>query len=203
MRKICYIAGVSLALLAMVSVTSFTTTSAHAAGTGCLPGVLKQRLAQIRQKFGPVTVISAHRRGARIAGTGRRSLHASCRAVDFHASRGNYGKVVAWLKQNHSGGVGTYSCGMHHIHIDNGPHVRFHNCVNASGTPVKRYAQGSRSKSRASRVATSTSQVRRRRVARKLPRERGPSTQRTSVASGESRSFSAQRHFTDSKINGG
>ena len=48
------------------------------------------------------------------------------------------------MKRNHSGGVGTYSCGMHHIHIDNGPHVRFHHCVNARGKPAgkkRRYAK--------------------------------------------------------------
>ena len=48
--------------------------------------------------------------------------------------------VVAWLKRNHSGGVGTYSCGMHHIHIDNGPRARFHQRVNARGRPVEKNA---------------------------------------------------------------
>ena len=98
-------------------------------GTGCLPGVLKQRLAQIRQKFGPVTIVSTHRPGARIRGSGKPSYHASCRAVDFHPPRGKYGAVASWLKANHGGGVGTYSCSMNHIHIDNGPKVRFHQCI--------------------------------------------------------------------------
>ncbi|MGI9425084.1 MAG: D-Ala-D-Ala carboxypeptidase family metallohydrolase [Hyphomicrobiaceae bacterium] len=101
--------------------------SAHR-GSSCLPGVLRHRLSQIRAKFGHVRVISTFRRGARIAGTGRRSYHASCRAVDFHPPRGKYRAVAAWLKRNHGGGVGTYSCGLHHIHIDNGPRVRFHKC---------------------------------------------------------------------------
>lgn len=110
-------------------------------GTRCLPGVLKTRLSQIRAKFGSARVISTYRRGARIAGSGRRSFHASCRAVDFHPPRGKYRAVVNWLKRNHFGGVGTYSCGMHHIHIDNGPRVRFHHCVNRRGRPTRRYAK--------------------------------------------------------------
>ena len=73
-------------------------------------------------------MISAHRPGARIAGSGRMSYHASCRAVDFNPPRGKYQQVASWLKANHRGGVGTYSCGMHHIHIDSGPAVRFHKC---------------------------------------------------------------------------
>lgn len=114
-----------------------------AAAAGCLPAALKTKLSQIRSKFGPVRIVSAHRPGARIAGSGKRSYHASCRAVDFHAPKGKYSQVVAWLKANHSGGVGTYSCGMSHIHIDNGPRVRFHKCVNAKGRSVgkKRYAK--------------------------------------------------------------
>lgn len=111
-------------------------TSAEAAGTGCLPASVKAKLAQIRAKFGPVRIVSTHRPGARIAGSGKRSYHASCRAVDFHPPKGQYSQVVKWLKANHSGGVGTYSCGMHHVHIDNGPRIRFHHCVNASGRPV-------------------------------------------------------------------
>lgn len=113
-----------------------------AASTSCLPGSLKAKLSQIRAKFGPISVVSAHRPGARIAGSGKRSYHASCRAVDFLPPKGKYRQVVAWLKANHSGGVGTYSCGMHHIHIDDGPRVRFHHCVTASGRPVgkSRYA---------------------------------------------------------------
>ena len=127
----------SWAAAILLALTSFVLASApsHAARTSCLPGSVKAKLAQIRAKFGPIRIVSTHRPGARIAGSGKRSYHASCRAVDFHAPRGKYKQVVAWLKRNHSGGVGTYSCGMHHIHIDNGPRVRFHHCVNARGKP--------------------------------------------------------------------
>ncbi len=101
---------------------------APSAEAACMPGALAATLQQIRSKFGPVQVISTHRPGARIAGSGRKSYHASCRAVDFNPPRGKYTQVVNWLRTNHNGGVGTYSCGMHHIHIDTGPRVRFHKC---------------------------------------------------------------------------
>ena len=78
-------------------------------------------------------MVSTGRPGARIAGTGHVSYHASCRAVDFHPASGSYGRVLGWLSANFGGGIGTYSCAMHHIHIDNGPRVRWHKCVNAAG----------------------------------------------------------------------
>ena len=128
----------------MLALLLISPTASKAAGTGCLPAILKIRLAQIEAKFGKVRVISTHRRGARIAGSGRRSYHASCRAVDFAAPRGKYKAVVSWLKANHGGGVGTYSCGMHHIHVDNGPQVRFHHCVTAKGRPIRAGRRASR-----------------------------------------------------------
>ncbi|MGE0766941.1 MAG: YcbK family protein [Hyphomicrobiaceae bacterium] len=100
------------------------------ASSSCLPSSLKSRLAQVSKKFGHVSVISTYRRGARMP-NGRRSFHASCQAVDFQPPRGKYSQVASWLKANHGGGVGTYSCGMHHIHIDSGPRVRFHHCQSA------------------------------------------------------------------------
>lgn len=121
---IVFLAGFSSA-----GAPTITQAAMAAPGTGCLPGVLKKRLGQIRKKFGKVRIVSTFRRGARIRGTGRPSYHASCRAVDFHPPRGKYKAVARWLKANHAGGVGTYSCRMHHIHIDNGPRVRFHKCI--------------------------------------------------------------------------
>jgi uncharacterized protein YcbK (DUF882 family) len=100
---------------------------AQAAGESCLPPVLKTRLAQIRKQFGPIKVISTFRKGAKIRGSGKRSYHANCRAADFIPPRGKYKIVVRWLYANHEGGVGTYRC-MNHIHIDNGPNVRFSKC---------------------------------------------------------------------------
>lgn len=143
---------VSAALFVVLSIVpnaNIMTTSAVAAPSGCLPASVKTRLNQIRQKFGKVRIISTHRPGARIAGSGRPSYHATCRAVDFHPPKGKYRQVLAWLKANHKGGVGSYSCGMHHLHIDNGPKVRFHHCVNKAGVPVgkKRHYAKKKSKS--------------------------------------------------------
>lgn len=114
--------------------------SARAAGAsvqpGCLPASIRATLSTIRSKFGAIEIVSTFRRGARIAGSGHLSYHASCRAVDFHPKGGSYGRVLSWLQSNFRGGLGTYSCGMHHIHIDNGPQVRFHHCVTASGAII-------------------------------------------------------------------
>ena len=64
---------------------------------GCLPAPLKQALADVQSRFGAVEVVSTHRPGARISGTGHRSLHASCQAVDFRPARGTYGAVASYL----------------------------------------------------------------------------------------------------------
>lgn len=149
-RAAALAAALVLAVLSLVSVSTIETASAASASTsgGCLPASLKATLANIRAKFGPVTIVSTFRRGARIAGSGHMSYHASCRAVDFHPPKGKYGAVLAYLQKTHPGGLGTYSCGMHHLHIDNGPKVRFHHCVSASGRPVgKRYAKKRHKKS--------------------------------------------------------
>ncbi|MEL6297939.1 MAG: D-Ala-D-Ala carboxypeptidase family metallohydrolase [Pseudomonadota bacterium] len=124
------VAATAFLAFAFVATTSApTSTPAYALTTKCLPGIIKKRMAQIRKKFGKIRVVSTFRRGARIRGTGRPSYHASCRALDFKPPRGKYRAVARWLKANHGGGVGTYSCKMHHIHIDNGPRVRFHKCI--------------------------------------------------------------------------
>lgn len=118
------------AALVAVGTLSFLPDELDAA-SNCLPKELRSRLGQISKKFGKVEIISTYRAGARMP-SGKSSYHASCRAVDFNPPRGKYKQVANWLKSNHSGGVGTYSCGMHHIHIDNGPAYRFHSCQSAS-----------------------------------------------------------------------
>lgn len=138
MSKLTGLSRLGATFLALTCFVFIGVSAASAQSAGCLPGALKSKLNEIRSKFGPVKIVSAHRRGARIAGSGRPSYHASCRAVDFHPPKGKHKQVAAWLKKTHSGGVGTYSCGMNHIHLDNGPRVRFHHCVNASGTPIRK-----------------------------------------------------------------
>jgi hypothetical protein len=95
----------------------------HSTSTACLPGRLKAALADVQRRFGPVTVVSTLRRGARIAG-GRPSMHASCQAVDFRPARGTYSQAAAYLRRTWHGGMGTYSSG--HIHIDTGDNYRWH-----------------------------------------------------------------------------
>ncbi|MDX2158493.1 MAG: D-Ala-D-Ala carboxypeptidase family metallohydrolase [Hyphomicrobiaceae bacterium] len=125
---------IALAMGVVATATlAFLPDELEASGS-CLPKELKSRLAQVRSKFGSVEIVSTYRGGARMP-NGRSSYHANCRAVDFNPPRGKYSQVASWLKSNHGGGVGTYSCGMHHIHLDNGPRVRFHHCQSAEAGP--------------------------------------------------------------------
>ncbi len=91
--------------------------------TSCLPGSLKQALADVRGRFGSIQVVSTHRPGAVIAGSHKPSYHRNCQAVDFRPPSGKYGAVAAYLKNTWSGGIGTYASG--HIHIDTGPSYRW------------------------------------------------------------------------------
>jgi len=93
--------------------------------TSCLPAVLRQRLRQVAQRFGPVKVISTFRRNARIRNTRRPSMHRYCRAVDFVVR--DKKAALRWLRRNHDGGLGVYYGRHHHIHIDNGPRRRWVN----------------------------------------------------------------------------
>ena len=113
LRFIVKYAVVAIALLAVPSVGFGATTSTH-----CLPASLKSRLAEVRSKFGPIRVVSTHRPGAKIKGTGRTSLHASCRAVDFIPPKGKSKAVASYLRRANSGYTLTYASG--HIHIDTG-----------------------------------------------------------------------------------
>lgn len=98
--------------------------SMTSAGTSrsCLTSAARGLLNRIESHFGSVQIISTCRPGARIAGSGRPSRHASGNAVDFNAPRGKKGAIVKWLIANHhSGGTMTYR-GMSHIHVDIGYH---------------------------------------------------------------------------------
>jgi hypothetical protein len=89
------------------------------ASTGCLTSAARNLLGRIRSRFGNVQVISTCRAGARIAGTGKPSKHASGQAIDFRVP-GRKGEVISWLRANHrSGGIMTYN-DMDHIHVDIG-----------------------------------------------------------------------------------
>lgn len=88
----------------------------------CLTARASSLLGRIERQFGPVHIVSTCRPGARIAGTGKRSKHATGEAIDFEAPRGKKAAVVKWLIANHhSGGTMTYR-DMSHIHVDVGYH---------------------------------------------------------------------------------
>lgn len=87
----------------------------------CLSAQARALLGQIETKFGPVRAVSTCRPGARIAGTGRVSKHASGNAIDFDAGSRKQA-IIDWLVANHhAGGTMTYP-DMEHIHVDIGPH---------------------------------------------------------------------------------
>jgi hypothetical protein len=90
-------------------------------GRDCLKPAARTLLDRIEAQFGPMHLVSTCRPGARIAGSGRISKHASGEAIDFEAGR-RKGEVVRWLIANHrSGGTMTYA-DMSHIHVDVGQH---------------------------------------------------------------------------------
>lgn len=101
-----------------------SVTASHSGGggasRGCLTSAARALLGRIEAQFGAVQVISTCRPGARIAGSGKPSKHASGNAVDFNAG-GRKAAIVNWLRANHhSGGTMTYAR-MNHIHVDIGP----------------------------------------------------------------------------------
>jgi len=90
------------------------------APTGCIPDNLREVVASVAEKFGPVSVESTHRNRGRNwrAGGARHSLHLSCRAVDFRV-RAKARGVMAYLRGHPQvGGLKIYRNGI--IHIDNG-----------------------------------------------------------------------------------
>jgi uncharacterized protein YcbK (DUF882 family) len=90
------------------------------APTNCLPGNLREVVADVASKFGPVSVESTHRSSGRNwrAGGARKSLHLSCRAIDFRVRTRTRG-VMAYLRgRPEVGGLKVYRNGI--IHIDNG-----------------------------------------------------------------------------------
>ena len=87
----------------------------------CLRPAARTLLDRIEAEFGPVQIVSTCRRGARVAGSGRISKHATGEAVDFDAGS-HKREVVRWLIANHTtGGTMTYA-DMRHIHVDIGQH---------------------------------------------------------------------------------
>ena len=95
--------------------------SGATASTSCLPSDIRNALARASAACG-IKVISTFRPGARIAGKGQRSMHATCRAADFTTS--SPACVLRVLSGWH-GKLSTDYARMQHFHIDNGPQARF------------------------------------------------------------------------------
>ena len=103
------------------AMTSRHIAAASGSSVTCLTWEARALLNRIRARFGNVEIVSTCRPGAKIAGTGHPSRHASGQAIDFRVP-GKKGQVVSWLISNHhNGGVMTYR-DMDHIHVDIGPH---------------------------------------------------------------------------------
>lgn len=118
----CICAMLSLLAASAADAKSYYGGGARPAGPNraCLSAEARALLNRIEAQFGRVQLISTCRPGARIRNTGKPSLHASGRAIDFNAPRGKKADVVRWLIANHrTGGIMTYA-GMSHIHVDIG-----------------------------------------------------------------------------------
>jgi hypothetical protein len=90
------------------------------APTGCIPSALRDVVASIASRFGPLSIESTHRsRGHNWrAGGARHSLHLACRAIDFRV-RARARGVMAYLRSlPEVGGLKVYRNGI--IHIDDG-----------------------------------------------------------------------------------
>lgn len=84
--------------------------------TACLPASIKRALQTVQAACGPVTVTSAHRPGARVAGSGRVSMHDSCRAADFQIK--NWRCVLTTLTRKvWPYGLSTDYVAVNHYHI--------------------------------------------------------------------------------------
>ncbi|WP_230534351.1 YcbK family protein [Microvirga roseola] len=97
-----------------------TITLRDSTPTKCLPGDLRQVVADVAARFGPVSIQSTHRTRVRNrrAGGAKYSLHLSCRAIDFRV-RAKARGVMAYLRSREEvGGLKIYRNGI--IHIDNG-----------------------------------------------------------------------------------
>jgi hypothetical protein len=122
MTKRLLSAGLAVALSMLGSaIGSQAEARGSSASRSCLTPAARSLLGRIEAQFGQMQIVSTCRPGARIAGSGKVSRHASGNAIDFNAGS-RKGAVVRWLVANHrSGGTMTYSHSSH-IHVDIGQH---------------------------------------------------------------------------------
>jgi uncharacterized protein YcbK (DUF882 family) len=87
----------------------------------CVPGSLIKVLKRVSARYGPITVNSTWRPRSKNRKVGGRSksLHLSCRAVDFRVHGSSRGLARFLIAQREVGGFNRYPSGFYHI--DNGP----------------------------------------------------------------------------------
>jgi uncharacterized protein YcbK (DUF882 family) len=93
----------------------------YRAPSKCIPASLRAVLAKVSAKYGPITVNSTYRapsKNRQVGGRGK-SMHLSCRAVDFRVYGSTRGLMEFLLTQGSVGGYNRYPSGF--FHIDNGP----------------------------------------------------------------------------------
>jgi uncharacterized protein YcbK (DUF882 family) len=93
----------------------------YRAPSKCVPSSLRKVLARVSARYGPITVNSTYRapgKNRRVGGRGK-SMHLSCRAVDFRVFSSTRGLTKFLLAQKEVGGYNRYPSGFYHI--DNGP----------------------------------------------------------------------------------
>ena len=93
----------------------------YRAPTKCVPGSLIRMLKRVSARYGPITVNSTWRprsKNRRVGGRSK-SLHLSCRAVDFRVHGSSRGLARFLLAHKEVGGFNRYPSGFYHI--DNGP----------------------------------------------------------------------------------
>lgn len=146
--------------IALVFVMSGDLHARGGCGTSTSPNSLSMQARslwyRIKATFPDAEIVSAYRCGARIAGTGHVSYHASGNAIDWTTR--NYRAGIAWSRANASGLTMTYG-GMSHIHSDVG---RYHTYAHAGGKKsYSRRAYASKYQRHARRGYASHSAVRR------------------------------------------
>lgn len=132
--------------------TGFAAYLRARVSTACLPSPLKAALAKVQAACAGFQVTSAHRPGARVAGSGRTSLHSSCSAADFKVNVwGCAFKVLAAIRWRGSMSTDptTVRCGgapCPHIHVGWKPGTGEHGRKFVHGSSKVRYAKAKRPK---------------------------------------------------------
>lgn len=129
------------ALLVLVAI-SVTPSVVFAAG---IPSEIANFLSRVRAQCGSVHVISTFRRGARIAGTHRKSCHATGQAVDYTTSNPSCAlRVAAGSSLGHSIDYGR----ARHFHVSTCAQERGARFAHGGSTRRTRYARNRHHRSR-------------------------------------------------------